>query len=693
MRGTDPNVRRPTYTDALRDARFRVLLTSRSLAVVADSLRTVALSVLVFQTTGSAWLAAITYGISFLPQVLGGILLGSLAGRVPPRRLMVAGYATECGVAVVLSTPLLPVAADLALVFAVAVYTPILAGASNRLVAEVLLDEDVYVLGRSLSNIAASTAQVAGLAFGGLAVATLGPRPALLVAAVAHLAAAVIVRVGLPQFPASSATGPRSLVRDSLLGNARLMRDREVRTLLLAQWLPPAFVVGAESLIIPYAASRGTPPDTAGVLLACIPAGMIVGNFAVGRLVRPAQWERVTIPLLVVLSVPLIGLAAYLPTWVTAGLLAVSGVGFAYGLGLQQRFLHAVAEPDRGIAFGLLSTGVMTLQGVGPIVFGGLAEVIGVDRSIAAAGGVTLAVTAVIGVALRRGVQIELEEDPAPTENTTEIPLLGGDITDGLVRVGATVRRPHQPHSAAVVAYLGHLRAAGFESAPRYRGRDERGRDVLDFIEGDVPGNPIDPWAATTAVMVEVAHLLRRLHDTSITFRPDPHLLWFGQSINNEVSATVPPLFDEPELISHCDVTPQNTVFRDGHPVALIDFDSARPTIRLLDVLDTATWWVPLVHPQDRAPAHRDVDVPARLRQFLDAYGLEPELRAQFLDLAHRAARRSYHLMETAARDEGGGWARMWNEGVGQWIRRRHDWLTTVDPVLAAALTDHRTTR
>jgi hypothetical protein len=50
-------------------------------------------------------------------------------------------------------------------------------------------------------------------------------------------------------------------------------------------------------------------------------------------------------------------------------------------------------------------------------------------------------------------------------------------------------------------------------------------------------------------------------------------------------------------------VTPQNTVFRSGHPVALIDFDV-------------------LVHPADRAPAFRGVDVPTPLRLFLDAYDL-----------------------------------------------------------------------
>jgi hypothetical protein len=60
--------------------------------------------------------------------------------------------------------------------------------------------------------------------------------------------------------------------------------------------------------------------------------------------------------------------------------------------------------------------------------------------------------------------------------------------TEGVVRVGDTVRRPHHPQSYAIAAYLDHLERQGFQGAPRYLGRDSSGRDVLTFIEGDVAG-------------------------------------------------------------------------------------------------------------------------------------------------------------------------------------------------------------
>jgi hypothetical protein len=62
-----------------------------------------------------------------------------------------------------------------------------------------------------------------------------------------------------------------------------------------------------------------------------------------------------------------------------------------------------------------------------------------------------------------------------------EVELPRGDVTEGVVRVGATVRRPHQPQSLAVAGYLDHLERVGFEASPRYLGRDDAGRDVLTY--------------------------------------------------------------------------------------------------------------------------------------------------------------------------------------------------------------------
>ena len=406
-----------TYRDVFAEPVFRLLFLSRSLAIAADTLRMLALSVLVFASTGSAFLTAITFGIGFVPQVIGGALLGALADRLPPRPLIVSGYLLEAVVAAAIALGRPPVGVSLALVAAVAVVTPVFNGASTRLVAEALRG-DSYVLGRSLSTVSSGAAQLVGLAAGGAAVAALGPVRALLVTAGCHLVAALWVRLRLPAFGvlAAKATstaragagagtpgelasrpggtvgelasrpGATAAVRQSLTVTGRLLRDRDVRALMLVQWLPPGFVVAAEALIVPLVAARGFATGSAGLLLASVPLGMLVGSLVMGRLVRPAVRERLVAPVLVALGVDVSLLAVPLPLPVMVGLLFVVGAGFSYSLGVQRPFLDAVDPNLRGQAFAVLTTGLMTLQGLGPVVIGLIAQGVSIGAAMAVAG-------------------------------------------------------------------------------------------------------------------------------------------------------------------------------------------------------------------------------------------------------------------------------------------------------------------
>jgi predicted MFS family arabinose efflux permease len=381
---------RAAFRDVLREPVFRVVFCVRSLAIGADALRIVALSVLVYTTTGSAILAAVAFGIGFLPQLAGGTLLGALPDLVPPRRLLVLGYSAECAGATALALIDFPVWASLTIVAGIAMLTPAFQGSTGRVISEVLTG-DAYVLGRSLLNMASAAAQLAGMAGGGIAVASLGPRHALLVTAACHLLAVVLTRLLLPDLPAPPRTG-EALLRRSWRGNRRLLADPSVRVLLLAQWLPPAFVTGAESVLVPYAAVRGYPAGSAGLLLACVPVGMILGDLVVARLLSPAMRERLVIPLIALLGVPLLGFMFDIHPVPAGVLLFLLGCGFAYGLGIQRRFIEVIPDDARGQAFALMSTGLMTLQGVGPIALGAVAEVIPVGLAMGAAGMAILAI-------------------------------------------------------------------------------------------------------------------------------------------------------------------------------------------------------------------------------------------------------------------------------------------------------------
>lgn len=264
-----------------------------------------------------------------------------------------------------------------------------------------------------------------------------------------------------------------------------------------------------------------------------------------------------------------------------------------------------------------------------------------------------------------------------------EIELPKGDVTEGVVRIGDTVRRPHQPQSLAVAAYLDHLEKAGFDGSPRFLGRDAQGRDVLTYVGGDVASDPPEEWAADDALLASVARLLHRIHDASAGFEAPPGSIWR----RDLVTVTVPEPEWTPELITHLDVTPQNVVVRDGVAAALIDFDLAGSSTRLLDAYNTAMHWVPLRAPEDVWPTWRGkIDQAARLRIFADAYGLSAVDRLKLPDLGVERAGLTWQRMKASAEQLGGGWRRMWDEGVGDQILRRRDWLTSHRQELISAL-------
>jgi hypothetical protein len=261
-----------------------------------------------------------------------------------------------------------------------------------------------------------------------------------------------------------------------------------------------------------------------------------------------------------------------------------------------------------------------------------------------------------------------------------EIPLLGGDVTEGLVRVGDTVRRPPGERDELVKDVLLHLEKVGFEGAPRYLGIDSAGRHTLTYIEGEVAGRPRPNWIADEDRMISVARLVRAYDDAVEGF-----------GIPTDLPAPIEPpglpdLDDPPELVGHQDITPENVVFRDGRAYALIDFDLVRPVSRAAEVANLLLWWAPLGADADLDPEFRGLDRHRRCRLIADAYGLAAPDRQRLMQLTIDRNTRAWHTMKYRAETLGGGWQRMWSEGVGDTIRHRQTWLEENADSLTSAL-------
>jgi hypothetical protein len=192
---------------------------------------------------------------------------------------------------------------------------------------------------------------------------------------------------------------------------------------------------------------------------------------------------------------------------------------------------------------------------------------------------------------------------------------LGGNLNQA-VRVGDTVRRRAGPWTPAVHALLRHLEQAGFE-APRVRGIDEQGREILEYIPGEsFAGGTVAVPDGVLAEdhLVAAARLLRRYHDVVAGFSPPPDAHW------RLVAPT------ENELICHNDWSPWNALFRDERVAVMLDWDLAGPGSRVWDVGAAAACWVTL---SSGAKLFSLAERAQRLRLFCDAYELED--RSQLL--------------------------------------------------------------
>jgi hypothetical protein len=231
-----------------------------------------------------------------------------------------------------------------------------------------------------------------------------------------------------------------------------------------------------------------------------------------------------------------------------------------------------------------------------------------------------------------------VSESWAEHAGQAEIPLAGGDVTEGVVRVGDTVRRPVGPHSPLVHALLTHLESAGFEGAPRFLGVDGSGREVLTYIDGEVAGRPRPPWIADETRLASVGQLVRAYDDAAVSFAPAPDALPGTRA--PEPPGIPPAPAYPPELIGHVDITPENVVFRHGGAYALIDFDLAKPATRADEMFNAMLWWAPLSDPRDVDPLLRHADAARRAQTHGGGWQLDPGRRGpqELVSRGHRAA-------------------------------------------------------
>jgi len=251
-----------------------------------------------------------------------------------------------------------------------------------------------------------------------------------------------------------------------------------------------------------------------------------------------------------------------------------------------------------------------------------------------------------------------------------EMPLKGGNMSSGVVRIGDTIRRPAGPWTPAVHALLGYLHTVGFHGAPRPLGIDEHGREILTFIPGTVawPGNFIllDPDDR----LRRVARLIREFHDAVTGFRAPPDAQW---------QVLIPA--EGTGIIAHHDLAPWNLII--GRQLwAFVDWDTAGPGSRLWDVAYAMHGFVPL----SANPRHQHGSPVHRMRLFADAYGLTQAQRQQLVPMLARRAGTMHAFLAQQAASGTQPWTRLWQEGHGDAWRADTEYIAQRDDKWQQAL-------
>ncbi|MEI4271799.1 MFS transporter [Klenkia sp. LSe6-5] len=328
-----------------RDPAFLRFLAARTVAVAGAAVTGVALPLLVFRLSGSAFLTAAVSAVAVLPYLVFGLVAGALADRVDRRRLML-GCQAVAGTA--LATVPLAAALDVLTVGHVLAAAAVLFtafvwfdaasfGALPRLVGRSRLPE-----ANSLVFTSASVVDVSFPAVAGLLIALVGPAFALGLDVLSYLVAGLLIAsIRVPLSDARrppAAEGPGLLARtagDIREGLVFLWQQPVVRALSLfgfGQSLSAGAVTG---LLVVYGVDGlGLDPGSGlvGGLYVAVAAGGLIAGASLTPLSRRVPVGWITIAAYAANAVLLLALAlttvvvpalALLVAWSTASVLSI----------------------------------------------------------------------------------------------------------------------------------------------------------------------------------------------------------------------------------------------------------------------------------------------------------------------------------------------------------------------------------
>ena len=375
------------------------MLTAQILSEVGDWAARVALAVLVLDRTDSAALTALVVTFSVLPWIGIGQVLATLGDRLPRRQLMIVCDLVRAIVFLALLIPM-PIWAVLALTFVAGLPSPPFAASRAALLPETVPGNQ-YPDALAISQIASQSMLALGYLLGGVLVALISARGALVVNSLSFVASAIILsRLRVGRRPAAS--GNRIGLRS---GAHALWSDVMIRRAVVLFALTSGCAIIPESQVVAYALRHlGTGDSGTGLLAAAVPLGTIAVSSiipfhgsarALLRIAGVVAFSGAAIALV------FIGADARMPL-ILFGFL---GVGIIFGTLIPTNTVAGTRLPNesRASAFGLAQGVLYFAQGAGAAAGGVIASIWGVRMAC------MVAMVVALGAGLFYAVSVPVE--------------------------------------------------------------------------------------------------------------------------------------------------------------------------------------------------------------------------------------------------------------------------------------------
>ncbi len=411
-RATTP-ARWPHALRSLARRDLRLFFAGQAVSLAGTWMQTVAQAWLVWRLTRSSELLGVVNFLGSVPVFLFGIWAGSLADRLPRRRLVLATQANAIVQASLLAGLTLAgvvrpwhvvvLAAMLGLTYAFEI------PARQALLSDLAGEDAPNAI--ALNSSIVNAARVVGPALAGAVVASVGEGWAFALNAASFVGTYYALLVMRPPAQPPATGGRRAHVLEGL---AYAGRTAHVRALLGLLAVSSFFALPYQTLLPVFSSEiLGGGARLYGGLLACAGAGALAG--AIGLLLRTGLrglGRRVAAGA-TLLGAGIVALSFSRSVAVSGIALAVVGFGLITQMAGTMTLLQGLAPAEmRGRVMGLFSTLFVGVTPFGALAAGLAASRAGATRTLAVGGAVVLAASLVFHAALPRLRRVVLAEHP-----------------------------------------------------------------------------------------------------------------------------------------------------------------------------------------------------------------------------------------------------------------------------------------